>query len=75
MFEPVKLRRPVHRELPATFLAFTQDQTMPRGFWHPGMSGRLNHGAVIEVDGDHETLLTAPGLLADALHRAAIAPG
>ena len=74
VFEPVKLRRPVHRELPATFLAFTQDQTMPRGFWHPGMSGRLNHGAVVELYGDHQILLTAPGRRADALHRAAITP-
>ena len=75
VFDPVKLRRPVHRELPATFLAFTQDKTMPPGFWHPGMSGRLNDGAVIEIDGDHEMLLSAPGPLADALHHAAIAPG
>ena len=75
VFDPVKLRRPVHRELPATFLAFTQDKTMPPGFWHPGMSGRLNDGAVIEIDGDHEMLLSAPGPLADALHHAAITPG
>jgi len=71
VFEPIKLRRPVHRELPATFLAFTHDQTMPPGFWHPGMSGRLNGGAVIEIDGDHEMPLTAPEPLADALHHAA----
>ena len=32
VFEPVKLRRPVHRELPATFLTLTQDKTMPPGF-------------------------------------------
>ena len=75
VFDPVKLRRPVHRELPATFLAFTQDKTMPPGFWHPGMSGRLNDGAVIEIDGDHQMLLSAPGPLADALHHAAITPG
>ena len=75
VFEPVKLRRPVHRELPATFVAFTQDKTMPPGFWHPGMSGRLNDGAVIEIDGDHQMLLSAPGPLADALHHAAITPG
>jgi hypothetical protein len=53
----------------------SKDQTMPPGFWHPGMSGRLNDGAVIELDGDHQVPLTAPGLLADALHRAAITPG
>jgi pimeloyl-ACP methyl ester carboxylesterase len=75
VFEPVKLRRPVHRELPATFVAFTQDKTMPPGFWHPRMSGRLNDAAVIEIDGDHQMLLSAPGPLADALHHAAITPG
>jgi len=75
VFEPVKLRRPVHRELPAAFVAFTQDKTMPPGFWQPGMSGRLNEGAVIEIDGDHQMLLSAPGPLADALHHAAITPG
>jgi hypothetical protein len=63
----------VHRELPVTFLAFTQDLAVPPGpgFWHPGMSGRLNGATVAQVDGDHEILLTAPGLLADALHQAA----
>src|SRR5262249_58311184 len=61
VFEPVKLRRPVHRELPATFVAFTQDQTMPPGFWHPGMSGRLNGGAGIEPDGDPQMPLAGPG--------------
>jgi pimeloyl-ACP methyl ester carboxylesterase len=75
VFEPVKLRRPVHRELPATFLAFTEDKTMPPGFWHPGTSGRLNDGAVMEIDGDHEMPLTAPEPLAGALHHAAITPG
>ena len=73
VFEPIRLRRPVHRELPATFLAFTHDQTMPPGFWRPGMSGRLNGATVAEIDGDHEMPLTAPEQLADALHRIAMA--
>jgi hypothetical protein len=74
VFEPVKLRRPVHRELPVTFVAFTQDQAVPPGpeFWHPGMSGRLNGATVTQVDGDHEILLSAPERLADTLHRAAM---
>jgi AAA domain len=41
----------------------------------PGMSGRLNGGTVVEIDGDHQMPLTAPGLLADALHQAATAAG
>jgi len=73
VFEPIRLRRPVHRELPTTYLAFTHDQSMPPGFWHPGMSGRLNGTKVGEIDGDHEMPLTAPEQLADALHRIATA--
>jgi hypothetical protein len=48
---------------------------MPPGFWNPGMSGRVNGGAVVELHGDHQMPLTAPGRLADALHRAAITAG
>ncbi len=73
VLEPIRLRRRVHRELPASFLAFTRDQTMPPGFWHPGMSGRLNGATVTEIDGDHEMPLTAPQRLADALHETASA--
>jgi pimeloyl-ACP methyl ester carboxylesterase len=75
VFEPIKLRRPVHRELPASFLYFTRDQAVPPGpeFWHPGMSSRLNGAPVTKLDGDHEILLTAPEQLADALHRIAMA--
>jgi pimeloyl-ACP methyl ester carboxylesterase len=77
VFDPVKLRLPVHRELPVTFLHFTRDQAVPPGpaFWHPGMTGRLNGAVVAEIDGDHEMLLTAPQQLADALHDAASNPG
>jgi len=76
VFQPIRLRRRVHRELPASFLAFTHDQAVPPGpaFWHPQMSSRLNGAPVTEIDGDHETLLTAPQLLADALHDAASIP-
>jgi pimeloyl-ACP methyl ester carboxylesterase len=75
VFEPITLRRPVHRELPASFLAFRRDQTMPPGYWHPGMSGRLNGATVTEIEGDHETPLTAPEQLAEALHQAAVTVG
>ena len=74
VFEPIRLLRPVHRDLPATFLSFTHDQTMPPGFWHPGMSSRLNGVTVAEIDGDHEMPLTAPDRLADALRRLAATP-
>jgi hypothetical protein len=48
---------------------------MPPGFWHPGMSLRLNGATVARIDGDHEMLLTAPRQLADTLHLTATAPG
>ena len=75
VFEPVKLRRPVHRDLPVTFVHFTRDQAVPPGpaFWHPEMTSRLNGATVAEIDGDHEALLTAPAQLADALRRIATA--
>jgi pimeloyl-ACP methyl ester carboxylesterase len=73
VFEPIRLRRPVHRELPASFVAMSDDQTMPAGFWHPGMTGRLPGAHVVEIDGDHEVMLSAPIRLADALHHAAMA--
>jgi hypothetical protein len=62
----------VHRELPVTFLSFAQDLAVPPGpaYWQPGMTSRLNGATVTQVDGDHEILLTAPELLADALHQA-----
>jgi pimeloyl-ACP methyl ester carboxylesterase len=68
VFEPVRLRRAVHRELPASFLAFNHDQTMPPQYWHPQMSGRLPSRSVMEIDGDHELPITGPERLADALH-------
>lgn len=40
---------------------------MPAGYWHPGMSSRLPGATVLELDGDHEALLTAPRRLADVL--------
>ena len=74
VFEPVKLGRPVHRELPVTFVTFTDDLSLPPGpeYWHPGVSGRLNGARVTQVEGDHEIMLTAPELLAGALHQAAM---
>jgi pimeloyl-ACP methyl ester carboxylesterase len=76
VFEPILLRRPVHRELPASFVAMRDDQVMPAGFWHPGMTGRLPGAQAAEIGGDHEVMLSAPTRLADALHHAATAaPG
>jgi hypothetical protein len=70
VFEPKRRRRPVHRELPASFVVFKDDQTMPPGFWHPARSSRLNGAALVELDGDHELPLSGPDQLAEALHHA-----
>jgi pimeloyl-ACP methyl ester carboxylesterase len=73
-FEPVRLRRLASLDLPAAFINCRLDQTQPPGFWHPGMSSRLPGAPVIELDADHEALLTAPDHLADALCEAAARP-
>lgn len=53
--------------VPAAYVSCRQDQTQPPGFWHPGMSSRLPGARVIEIDADHQALITAPQLLADAV--------
>ena len=66
-FEPVRLPRLAGLGIPAAYVSCKQDQTQPPGFWHPGMSSRLPGAPVIEIDGDHEALITAPDVLAGAL--------
>ena len=70
-FEPVRLPRLAGLGLPAAYVSCKQDQTQPPGFWHPGMTSRLPSAPVIEIDGDHEALITAPDVFADALCAAA----
>jgi pimeloyl-ACP methyl ester carboxylesterase len=71
VFEPIRLRRPVHRELPTSFIALRDDLTFPTGFWHPGITSRFDGASIIEVDSDHEVMLSAPARLADVPHQAA----
>ena len=73
-FQPVRLPRLATLGLPAAYVSCRQDQTQPPGFWHPGMTSRLPGAPVIEIDGDHEALITVPDLLADALCAAADHP-
>jgi pimeloyl-ACP methyl ester carboxylesterase len=73
-FDPVRLPRLAGLDIPATFVCFGHDRTMPAGFWHPGMSARLAGAPVVELDGDHEAPLTAPAPLAEALHQIATDP-
>jgi pimeloyl-ACP methyl ester carboxylesterase len=67
IFDPVAL--PTFPSLPiqAVYITCRDDRTMPPGTFHPGQSSRLRDHQLIEIDGDHMSLLTAPERLTDAL--------
>jgi pimeloyl-ACP methyl ester carboxylesterase len=67
IFEPLPLPRFERLGLPTAYVTCRRDLTMPPGTFHPGQSGRLTAPRLIEIDGDHEALFTAPGRLAGAL--------
>lgn len=67
IFEPLALRRFPSLRIPTVYITCRDDLTMPPGTFHPGQSSRLHEPYVIEIDGDHESLFTAPERLADAL--------
>jgi pimeloyl-ACP methyl ester carboxylesterase len=70
IFEPIALPHLDQLDLPSTYIICRQDLALPPGTFHPGQSSRLNTARLIEIDGDHEALLTAPGRLAGALLQA-----
>jgi pimeloyl-ACP methyl ester carboxylesterase len=65
--EPLALPHNHRHGIPATFIASRQDLSLGPCVFHPGQSSRLDHPRLIEIDGDHEGLLTRPGVVADAL--------
>jgi len=67
IFEPLALPHHHRHGIPATFIACRQDLSLGPGVFHPGQSSRLDRPRLIEIDGDHEVLLTNPDALADAL--------
>lgn len=71
IFEPLSLPRFERLGIPAAYITYRQDQTMPPGTFHPGQSGRLGAPQLIEMDGDHESLFTRPREMAWALLEAA----
>jgi hypothetical protein len=71
--EPIPLPRFDALDIPSVYISCRQDQAMPAGHFHPRQSSRLRQPRLIEVDGDHEALLTAPDRLAEAI-LAAVAP-
>jgi len=71
--EPIPLPRFDALDIPSVYISCRQDQAMPPGHFHPRQSSRLRQPRLIEVDSDHEALLTAPDRLTDAI-LAAVAP-
>jgi pimeloyl-ACP methyl ester carboxylesterase len=67
IFEPLALPRFADLGIPAVYITCRDDRTMPPGTFHPGQSSRLHEPTLIEIEGDHESLFTAPDRLADAL--------
>jgi len=67
IFEPLALPGFPGLRLPTVYITCRDDRAMPPGTFHPGQSSRLREPELIEIDGDHESLLTAPERLADAL--------
>ena len=57
-------------DVPRSYLNCTEDIALPPGpdtGWHPRMSSRLGLYRLVQMPGDHEALLTNPGLLAEKL--------
>jgi len=67
IFEPLSLSRFSELGIPSAFISCRQDLALPPGSFHPGQSSRLDTPQLIEIDADHEALLTAPRRLAWAL--------
>jgi hypothetical protein len=67
IFETLPLAGLDGHDIPTAYVHCRHDHTLPPGTFHPGQSRRLGAPALIEVDGDHEALLTAPDRLASAL--------
>ena len=67
IFERLELPRFADLGIPTAYITCRDDRTLPPGTFHPGQSSRLSDPEVIEIEGDHEALLTAPERLTDAL--------
>jgi pimeloyl-ACP methyl ester carboxylesterase len=67
IFERLSLPRFERLGIPTAYITCRQDLALPPGTFHPGQSGRLSAPRLIEIDGDHEVLFTAPDRLARAL--------
>jgi pimeloyl-ACP methyl ester carboxylesterase len=68
---PLDLTEFYRAELPRTYISVTDDQVLPPGTWHPGMSSRLGSFKLLEIGGSHEVMFTRPAELAQVLVDAA----
>ena len=53
--------------IPKSFIFCRQDNAMPPGYFHPGMSSLLGRCKLLEMDGSHEVMFTRPAELAEKL--------
>jgi pimeloyl-ACP methyl ester carboxylesterase len=67
VFEPLSITAAHELGIPTAYVSCRQDAALPPGSFHPGQSSRLVDPRLIEIDADHEALLTAPQALAWAL--------
>jgi pimeloyl-ACP methyl ester carboxylesterase len=67
IFETLSLPSFTSLGIPTAYISCRDDLSLSPGAFHPGQSSRLHEPELIEIDGDHECLLTAPERLADAL--------
>jgi pimeloyl-ACP methyl ester carboxylesterase len=67
IFEPLALPTFDSLDIPTAYIACRDDQALPPGSFHPGQSSRLADPVLIEIEGDHEALYTAPARLAEAI--------
>ncbi len=68
--DKLDLKRFYSLDIPRSYLNCTEDIALPPGpeyGWHPRLSQRLGLYRLVQMPGDHESLLTSPELLAQKL--------
>jgi pimeloyl-ACP methyl ester carboxylesterase len=70
--DPVVLTRPLAElEVGKSYINCRQDTAMPHSLpWHPRLSERLGLFRLVELDGDHQMMMTGPEELAAAILKA-----
>jgi hypothetical protein len=63
----ISLKQFHNLDIRKSFIFCRQDQAMPPGYFHPGMSSRLGPRKLLQMDGSHEVMFTRPAELAEKL--------